>query len=208
MEHVLSPLVNDAVCAFLGHPPTCPHGGPIPQVPAAPRAERGEAGGSAAQRPGSRASADRVHHPRGGEAARASGELRRDARHRARAQAEAAVVRGGDRGDDACSWKGKWRPKSTSAARADARHSPEQAPPPAGEGLAPYWWGNPRGSWVRTANPGDRVRRIVLQDCALCTTLWLAYNIACLRVTCPGPVLAIQTARDLLIKETDSVHAI
>jgi DtxR family Mn-dependent transcriptional regulator len=30
MEHVLSPAVTDAVCAFLGHPPTCPHGKPIP----------------------------------------------------------------------------------------------------------------------------------------------------------------------------------
>lgn len=30
MEHVLSPAVTEAVCAFLGHPPTCPHGLPIP----------------------------------------------------------------------------------------------------------------------------------------------------------------------------------
>jgi DtxR family Mn-dependent transcriptional regulator len=30
MEHILSPSVTDAVCAFLGHPPTCPHGLPIP----------------------------------------------------------------------------------------------------------------------------------------------------------------------------------
>lgn len=30
MEHILSPAVTDAVCAFLGHPPTCPHGKPIP----------------------------------------------------------------------------------------------------------------------------------------------------------------------------------
>lgn len=30
MEHILSPSVVDAVCAFLGHPPTCPHGEPIP----------------------------------------------------------------------------------------------------------------------------------------------------------------------------------
>jgi len=30
MEHVLSPAVADAVCAFLGHPPTCPHGQEIP----------------------------------------------------------------------------------------------------------------------------------------------------------------------------------
>jgi DtxR family Mn-dependent transcriptional regulator len=32
-EHVLSPAVTDAVCAFLGHPPACPHGLPIPQGP-------------------------------------------------------------------------------------------------------------------------------------------------------------------------------
>jgi DtxR family Mn-dependent transcriptional regulator len=30
MEHVLSPAVADAVCAFLGHPPTNPQGLPIP----------------------------------------------------------------------------------------------------------------------------------------------------------------------------------
>jgi DtxR family Mn-dependent transcriptional regulator len=30
MEHVLSPTVADAVCAFLGHPPTSPGGLPIP----------------------------------------------------------------------------------------------------------------------------------------------------------------------------------
>jgi len=30
MEHVLSPAVADAVCAFLGHPPTSPSGEPIP----------------------------------------------------------------------------------------------------------------------------------------------------------------------------------
>jgi len=33
MEHVLSPAVTDAVCAFLGHPPTCPHGQVIPPGP-------------------------------------------------------------------------------------------------------------------------------------------------------------------------------
>lgn len=31
MEHILSPVVTDAVCTFLGHPPTCPHGRAIPQ---------------------------------------------------------------------------------------------------------------------------------------------------------------------------------
>lgn len=31
MEHILSPALTDAVCSFLGHPPTCPHGLPIPR---------------------------------------------------------------------------------------------------------------------------------------------------------------------------------
>lgn len=30
-EHVLSPEVTRSVCTFLGHPPTCPHGNPIPR---------------------------------------------------------------------------------------------------------------------------------------------------------------------------------
>lgn len=30
LEHILSPEVTDSVCAFLGHPPVCPHGKPIP----------------------------------------------------------------------------------------------------------------------------------------------------------------------------------
>jgi DtxR family Mn-dependent transcriptional regulator len=30
MEHILSPVVTERVCGFLGHPPTCPHGSPIP----------------------------------------------------------------------------------------------------------------------------------------------------------------------------------
>lgn len=29
-EHVLSPEATDKICAFLGHPKTCPHGAPIP----------------------------------------------------------------------------------------------------------------------------------------------------------------------------------
>ena len=33
MEHILSPGVTDKVCAFLAHPPTCPHGLPIPPAP-------------------------------------------------------------------------------------------------------------------------------------------------------------------------------
>jgi len=31
IEHILSPSVTDSVCSFLGHPPTCPHGKPIPR---------------------------------------------------------------------------------------------------------------------------------------------------------------------------------
>ncbi len=30
LEHVLSPQATAAVCSFLGHPPVCPHGRPIP----------------------------------------------------------------------------------------------------------------------------------------------------------------------------------
>lgn len=30
-EHILSPGVEEAICTFLGHPPTCPHGRPIPR---------------------------------------------------------------------------------------------------------------------------------------------------------------------------------
>ncbi|MFH1177086.1 MAG: metal-dependent transcriptional regulator [Acidobacteriota bacterium] len=30
VEHVLTPQATDAVCSFLGHPPVCPHGRPIP----------------------------------------------------------------------------------------------------------------------------------------------------------------------------------
>ena len=33
LEHILSPGVTDSVCSFLGHPPVCPHGKPIPQGP-------------------------------------------------------------------------------------------------------------------------------------------------------------------------------
>ena len=32
-EHILSPQVLDSVCTFLGHPPICPHGKPIPRGP-------------------------------------------------------------------------------------------------------------------------------------------------------------------------------
>jgi DtxR family transcriptional regulator, Mn-dependent transcriptional regulator len=30
LEHILSPEATDSVCTLLGHPPTCPHGRPIP----------------------------------------------------------------------------------------------------------------------------------------------------------------------------------
>lgn len=30
-EHMLSQDVTDSICTFLGHPPTCPHGKPIPR---------------------------------------------------------------------------------------------------------------------------------------------------------------------------------
>ncbi len=30
-EHAISPEVERAICTFLGHPPTCPHGRPIPR---------------------------------------------------------------------------------------------------------------------------------------------------------------------------------
>lgn len=30
-EHVISSEVEEAICTFLGHPPTCPHGRPIPR---------------------------------------------------------------------------------------------------------------------------------------------------------------------------------
>lgn len=31
MEHILSEALTDSVCTFLGHPPVCPHGKPIPR---------------------------------------------------------------------------------------------------------------------------------------------------------------------------------
>ena len=30
-EHILSPKVTESICTFLGHPPVCPHGKPIPR---------------------------------------------------------------------------------------------------------------------------------------------------------------------------------
>lgn len=32
-ERVLSPAATESICTFLGHPPTCPHGKPIPPGP-------------------------------------------------------------------------------------------------------------------------------------------------------------------------------
>jgi len=32
-EHILSPEATDSVCTLLGHPPTCPHGKPLPAGP-------------------------------------------------------------------------------------------------------------------------------------------------------------------------------
>jgi len=39
-EHILSPKVLDSVCTFLGHPPTRPHGRPIPKGPCCSRFQR------------------------------------------------------------------------------------------------------------------------------------------------------------------------
>ena len=36
-EHILSPEATDKICAFLGHPRTCPHGAPIPPGACCPR---------------------------------------------------------------------------------------------------------------------------------------------------------------------------
>jgi len=33
LEHAISPRMADTICAFLGHPPVCPHGRPIPSGP-------------------------------------------------------------------------------------------------------------------------------------------------------------------------------
>ena len=41
-EHILSPGATDKICAFLGHPRTCPHGAPIPPGPCCPAGARGD----------------------------------------------------------------------------------------------------------------------------------------------------------------------
>lgn len=38
-EHTLSPEVTESICTLLGHPPTCPHGLPIPQGECCRKAE-------------------------------------------------------------------------------------------------------------------------------------------------------------------------
>jgi putative ABC transport system ATP-binding protein len=38
-EHILSPEATDKICAFLGHPRTCPHGAPIPPGPCCGRVQ-------------------------------------------------------------------------------------------------------------------------------------------------------------------------
>ena len=40
-EHILSPEATDKICAFLGHPRTCPHGAPIPEGACCARAASG-----------------------------------------------------------------------------------------------------------------------------------------------------------------------
>jgi DtxR family Mn-dependent transcriptional regulator len=41
IEHFLSPSATDSVCSFLGHPPTCPHGKPIPRGKCCSKYKRG-----------------------------------------------------------------------------------------------------------------------------------------------------------------------
>ena len=38
-EHILSQEATEKICTFLGHPPTCPHGAPIPPGPCCGRTE-------------------------------------------------------------------------------------------------------------------------------------------------------------------------
>jgi putative ABC transport system ATP-binding protein len=50
-EHILSPEATDKICAFLGHPRTCPHGAPIPPGPCCGRkAEFASAVGTKSER--------------------------------------------------------------------------------------------------------------------------------------------------------------
>ena len=43
-EHILSPEATERICAFLGHPRTCPHGAPIPEGVCCSKAEKSAAG--------------------------------------------------------------------------------------------------------------------------------------------------------------------
>ncbi len=43
-EHILSPEATERICAFLGHPRTCPHGAPIPEGACCSKAGRSVAG--------------------------------------------------------------------------------------------------------------------------------------------------------------------
>jgi len=74
MEHILSSEVTDSVCTFLGHPPHCPHGKPIPRgrcceifsrtisplVLPLPELQVGESGRIVFMTPGTRRSLDRI----------------------------------------------------------------------------------------------------------------------------------------------------
>lgn len=40
VEHILDPEVTENICTFLGHPPVCPHGKPIPSGPCCTKAKR------------------------------------------------------------------------------------------------------------------------------------------------------------------------
>lgn len=74
MEHILSAEVTDSVCTFLGHPPHCPHGKPIPRgrcceifsrevsplVLPLPELRVGESGRIVFMTPGTRSSLERI----------------------------------------------------------------------------------------------------------------------------------------------------
>jgi DtxR family Mn-dependent transcriptional regulator len=48
-EHILSPEATEKICAFLGHPRTCPHGAPIPEGACCGRRSEKRVGTSAAR---------------------------------------------------------------------------------------------------------------------------------------------------------------
>ena len=49
-EHILSPEATDKICAFLGHPRTCPHGAPIPPGPCCGKQETSRTPSTTARR--------------------------------------------------------------------------------------------------------------------------------------------------------------